>query len=273
MAVPAPPSSPVGDSYARLTAALPTLHVEHGAPRHGDGWVSSARLAGDGTALRATIAVDEAQALRDYGQTPRPEVAASFCLHRYAWHACLLVTAPWFLQRRVPRLPVEHVSWHRGEGRMTALVEEFACLPGDPAAALPGARVVGDEEALRAAVRASLAEHLEPLLAAFGPHLRRRSRALWGMATDEVAEGLWYFGHLLGEEDRAVAELGALLPGSTPPFAGGAGFRSLPGPDGSGLRTRTRIGCCLFYTLRPADTCVTCPRLCDAERTARLSAA
>ncbi|CAM5248457.1 hypothetical protein SCANM63S_06145 [Streptomyces canarius] len=149
-----------------------------------------------------------------------------------------------------------------------------ACLPGDPAAALPGTVVVPDEEALRAEVRAAVAEHLEPVLGAFGPRMRRRGRALWGMATDEVAEGLWYVARLFGEreEARAVRELELLLPGATPPYAGSAGFRTPAGPDGSPLPTRDRVSCCMFYTVRPQDICATCPRTCDGGRIAKPAA-
>ncbi len=223
--------------------------------------------------MDAFLAWDDAQVLRDYGQRARPDVVASFGLHRYAWPACLLVTVPWFLQRRVPRVPVEAVAFQRALGHLTVRIEEFACLPDDPAATLPGARIVPDEAALRAEVLDSLAEHLGPVLEGFGPRMRRGKRALWGMATDEIVEGLWYVAHLLGEERRAMAELELLLPGTTKPYAGRAGFRELTGPDGQPLPTRDRASCCLFYTLRPDDTCVTCPRTCDADRVRKLAAA
>jgi hypothetical protein len=87
-----------------------------------------------------------------------------------------------------------------------------------------------------------------------------------------VVEGLWYVAQVLGEEERARRELELLLPGATAPYAGSAAFRELPGPDGAPLRTRDRISCCLFYTLRPDDTCATCPRTCDADRITRLTA-
>lgn len=216
--------------------------------------------------------------LRDYGTQARPDVVASFGLHRYAWPACLLVTVPWFLDRRVPRLPVGNVSFQRALGRLSVRIEEFACLPGDPAAALPGARVVADEDALRAELRASLAEHFEAVLDGFGPRMRRGRRALWGMATDEIVEGLWYVGALLGEERRAMDELELLMPGTAKPYkpyAGSAAFRELAGsegPDGEPRATRDRATCCFFYTLRPDDTCLTCPRTCDADRVRRLAA-
>jgi hypothetical protein len=274
-------SSAVADAYARLSEAFPGLTItELGpgqpAPR-GGGWIAAAALAEGGADLDAFLAWDDAQVVRDYGQKARPDVIASFGLHRYAWPACLLITVPWFLHRRVPRYPVTHVSYDRTApglsiGRLAVRPAGFACLPGDPAAALPGARVVDGEEALRAEVRAAVAEHLEPVLAGFGPRMRRRGRALWGMATDEVVEGLWYVAHLLGEQERARHELELLLPGATKPYVGSAAFRELTGPDGERLPTRDRASCCMFYTVRPEDTCATCPRTCDADRVAKLTA-
>ncbi|QIP83953.1 iron-sulfur protein [Streptomyces sp. Tu 2975] len=267
-------TSPVTDAYARLAEVFPGLRVKELTDDRptpdGAGWVRAADLAAGGAPLDTFLAWDNAQVLRDYGQQARPDVVASFGLHRYAWPACLLVTVPWFLVRRVPRVPVEDVSFQRALGHMTVRIREFACLPDDPAAQLPGARVVPDEEALRDEVRAAVAEHIGPVLDGFGARMRRGKRALWGMATDEIVEGLWYVAHLLGEEQRAVAELEQLLPGTTKPYVGTAGFRELTGPNGEALPTRDRASCCLFYTLRPEDTCVTCPRTCDADRVARL---
>ncbi|HCA85360.1 MAG TPA: iron-sulfur protein [Streptomyces sp.] len=270
-AVPALSPSPVAGAYARLSEVFPGLQVLEEAPRRGDGWVGASELAAGGPALDAFLAWDDAQVLRDYGQRARPDVVASFGLHRYAWPACLLITIPWFLLRRVPRMPVDAVSFQRTLGRMTADVTEFACLPDDPAAGLPGARVVAGEEALRAEVRDAVAEHLGPVLEGFRPRMRRGPRAMWGMATDEIVEGLWYLGHLFGQERRAMKELETLLPGATKPYVGSPSFRELTGPDGQPLPTRDRASCCLFYTLRPEDTCVTCPRTCDADRVARLT--
>ncbi|WP_327243623.1 (2Fe-2S)-binding protein [Streptomyces sp. NBC_01320] len=267
--------SAVADAYARLTEVFPGLRAEAlgdgEATPSGAGWVGADELAAGGAALDTFLAWDNAQVLRDYGQQARPDVVASFGLHRYAWPACLLVTVPWFLHRRVPRIPVEDVAFQRALGHLTVRVREFACLPDDPAAALPGARVVADEAALRAEVLAAVAEHLGPVLDGFGPRMRRGRRALWGMATDEIVEGLWYIAHLLGEDRRAMAELEALLPGATKPYVGAAGFRELTGPNGESLPTRDRASCCLFYTLRPEDTCVTCPRTCDTDRVRKLT--
>ncbi|MET7452105.1 (2Fe-2S)-binding protein [Streptomyces sp. NPDC005574] len=268
------PSTALAGAYARLAEVLPQLAVTEWPAGtelpSGGGWIGAAALAEGGVALDAFLAHDDAQVLRDHGQRARPDVVASFGLHRYAWPTCLLITVPWFLHRRVPRLPVTDVSYDRTApglalGRMAVRPAGFACLPGDPAAALPGARVVAGEEALRGEVRAAVAEHLEPVLAAFGPRTRRHGRALWGMATDEVVEGLWYVAQLLGEPERAVRELGLLLPGATRPYVGSAAFREQPGPD-TGAPTRDRASCCMFYTVSPEDTCGTCPRTRDTSR-------
>jgi hypothetical protein len=275
-----PPARPAVDSptaraYARLAAAHPGLRVVErsasaSAPR-GAGWVGAAELGAGGAALEAFLAWDAAQVLRDRGRPGRPDVVAGFGLHRYAWPACLLFTVPWFLSRRVPELPAGEVVFHRTRGLLSVRVDAFACLPDDPAAELAGARVVPDEEALRGEVRAAVSRHLEPVLAGFGPRTRRGRRALWGLVTDDVVEGLWYVAGLLGEEARAREELELLLPGATAPYTGAAGFRTLRGPGGEELTTRDRAGCCLFYTLRPQDTCLTCPRTRDAERITRLT--
>lgn len=278
--LPSPSASPVAAAYARLAEVFTGLRVEELAgderlPR-GPGWVTADELGAGGDGLDAFLAWDEAQVLRDYGRAARPDVVAGFGLHRYAWPVCLLVTLPWFLHRRVPRLPARELSFQRALGRIAVRVEEFWCLPGDPLAELPGARVVADEEALRAAAREALAEHFEAVLAGFGPRMRRGRRALWGMVTDEVVESLWYIAALLGEEDRALADLERLMPGTARPYVGTAGFRELPGSaeacGGAARTTRDRVTCCFFYTLRPEDTCLTCPRTADPERVRRLAA-
>lgn len=250
-------------SYERLSAAFPGLRITAGVPPRGAGWVSAAELARGGPALAAFIAGDADRIEGEHGRAPRPDVAAGLALHRYLWPACLLFTVPWFLHRRVPRLPVEDVAFHPASGGFAVRTGQLTCLPGDAAHAGPGTTVIAATPvALRRALRAALAEHLGPVLRGFAPHVRRGPRALWRTATDEVVEGLWYIAQLLGEEERAVADLGALLPA-------GARFRApVPEADpcGSGGPSRDRLTCCLFYTVSPSGICSGCPRTADPAR-------
>ncbi|MCE7082046.1 (2Fe-2S)-binding protein [Streptomyces sp. ST2-7A] len=266
------PASPLAPAWERIGRVLPTLRVREEAPGRGvpagDRW-DLGGLAAGGAVLDAFLAREAGRAERDYGAPARPDVIAGFALHRVMWPSAALFTVPWFLLRRVPILSPADVLLD-DEG-LTVRVGGFHCLADDPAADLRGARPVDGEEALRAALRSAAAEHFTPLLETFGPLMRRRERALWGMASDELTESLTYLGGLFGEEERARHEAELLLPGSTAPYTGGAGFRELTDDRGRRHTTRDRISCCLFYTIRPEDTCLTCPRTCDAERVERLS--
>jgi hypothetical protein len=191
-------------------------------------------------------------------------------LHRLLWSTCLLLSGPWYLERRVPRLSQEDVRISRRDEACQVVPGGFACLPGDPAASLPGAVVLPGEEALRQELRSAAADQARPLIAALGPRMRRGPRALWGMAEDDLVSGIWHLGRVTGEEEQAVVAAGELLPAPVPPFPAGAGFRRLRGGDGTSYPTRTRAGCCLFYAVAPGQACATCPRTGDADRLARI---
>ncbi|MFE2726774.1 (2Fe-2S)-binding protein [Kitasatospora sp. NPDC059327] len=294
-----PPAAPCTASYRRLGLLFPALRVRSAAPRTGDGWISGADLLAGPDALGELIAHDARQGLTRYGRPLRPDVAAGFGLHRFTWSAALLFTLPWFLERRVPLLTPADVSIRRATGELTARTGAFVCLTDDPAAGLPDARTVADEAALSAELRAALADFLTPVLTAFRPAVRRSPRMLWAMATDAVVEGLWYVGGLLGEEERARAELSDLLapatpaapaapaapatpatpaalaaPGAPEPSAPPAPPACTPGASapcftpGAGFATgsasgtdRARASCCLVYTVRPEEMCGGCPRV------------
>ncbi|GAA1238570.1 (2Fe-2S)-binding protein [Kitasatospora nipponensis] len=264
-----PAPVPLVDSYAALARVFPDLRIRLTEPPEGRGWVSCAQLPGD-PQLRARLLAAEARyGLSRYGEPLRPEVAAGFWLHRLAWPLGLFFTLPWFLERRVPlpapgTLALRRAAGGGGPFELATRPPAFACLPQDPAAALPGARPVADEDALRAELRTAVAGQLAPVLAAFRRELRRGPRTLWGLATDELAEGLWFAAGLLGVEERAVVELAALLPGGTAPFTGAAAFHGAGGapPRRAAARGRSRVSCCLYYTVRPTDACAGCPRTC-----------
>ncbi|GGX59187.1 (2Fe-2S)-binding protein [Streptomyces fructofermentans] len=260
-------------TYRRLAEVCEalTVRVAGPGPTALQGSFTGAELVKDQEVMAAFVDA-EAVRIRDrYDHTPRHDVAASRALHDYAWSVGLLMSGVWYLTGRVPRIHPEDVRFEP----VSATFEispgsDLACLPGDPEAALPGMLTVPHEDALRAELRIAVADHMEPLLTAVAPHVRRGPRALWGMVTDDLVSGIWYLGRMLGQEAGAVRAAAALLPSPVPPFPGGADFRHLTGGDGRRHPTRTRLGCCLYYTIRPAEACATCPRTCDAERLRRL---
>ncbi|MDQ1040764.1 hypothetical protein QFZ75_007180 [Streptomyces sp. V3I8] len=261
------------DTYRQLAdicEAL-TVRVEGPAPRFTRKGVSGAELTKDQQAMEAFLVAEDSRIRSRHDHVPRRDVAASRALHDYAWSVGLLTSGVWYLTGRVPRIRPEDVRLDLASGEFAISPGSgLACLPGDPAAALPGVLTVPHEEALRAELRVAVADHMEPLLTAIGPHVRRGPRALWGLVTDDLVSGIWYLGRMLGREDDAVRAASALLPSAVAPFPGGADFRHLTGADGRQHPTRTRMGCCLYYTIRPAEACATCPRTCDTERLRRL---
>lgn len=256
-------AQPLGGLFSRLDAVVPLLTLRHGPCPEGGaeaGWLTGAQILASRELLDALVAARAEELRQAYGTQPRRDVAATEVLHQYAFVACLAMSGPWFMENRVPWLAPGGLAYHAGSGTLALNPDRVSVLTSDPAGPGPGIREVAGDDALRAELRAAVAAHLEPVLAAFAPLLRRRPRSLWGLATDELAEGIWYLGGRLGETARAAEAANALLPGGTAPYRGAAGFR----PDaavGGGGAARTRVGCCLVYTLRPEDVCGGCPRL------------
>ena len=260
----------LGGVYRRLAGLCDVLAVRVGESEAQPG-PTAAELAKDQRVLDAFVDAEAARIGDRYGVVPRRDVAASRALHDYVWSVSLLMSGAWYVERRVPRIRPEDLRLDLASGTYTITPgTDLACLADDPAAALPGVLTVPHEESLRAELRAAVADHVDPLLEAIGPTVRRGSRALWGMVSDDLVSGIWYLGRTLGQEEEAVRAADALLPAAVSPYPGGAAFRRLTGDDGRRHLTRTRAGCCLFYAIRPAEACLTCPRTSDAERLRRL---
>lgn len=260
----------LGDVYRRLAGACEALTVRvEETPGAG---VTAAELATDADVLHAYVAAESERIHERYGVRVRPDVAASRALHDYAWTVGVLMGGAWYLDRRVPRIRPEDLRLDLAEGTYAIIPgSELACLTGDRLAALPGVLTLPQEAALRDRLRSAVAEHMRPLLAAIAPVARRRSRALWGMVGDDLVSGIWYLGRMLGEETAAVTAASEVLPIALAPYPSGADFRRLPDGNGNHHTTRTRTGCCMFYAIRPAQACVTCPRTGDTERLRRLA--
>ncbi|OEU86930.1 iron-sulfur protein [Streptomyces abyssalis] len=262
------------ETYTRLSALSPTLglHIVPAPSGIGQDWAALGELARHPQILDVLLEAETARHTGRYGTAQRPDVVASRVLHRLLWSTCLLLSGPWYLQRRVPRLRPQDVRISRRDEACQVVPGGFACLPDDPAASLPGAVVLPDQGALDQELRTAASDQARLLIAALGPRLRRGPRALWGMAEDDLVAGIWHLGRATGDEEKAVAAAGELLPAPVPPFPAGAGFRRLHGGDGTSYPTRTRTGCCLFYAISPGEACATCPRTGDADRLARIGA-
>lgn len=259
----------LGGVYRRLADICEALDVRVAeAPQVG---VTAAELATDRAVLDAFVEA-EATRIRDrYGVDARPDVAASRALHDYAWSVGVLMGGTWYLERRVPRIRPEDLRLDLTSGTYEITPgAELACLAGDDMATLPGVLTLPQEDQLRAQLRMALAEHMRPLLVAIAPVARRRSRALWGMVSDDLVSAIWYLGRMLDQESAAIRAATEVLPIPVPPYPSGADFRYLVGDDGQRHATRTRTGCCMFYAIRPKEACSTCPRTGDAERLRRL---
>lgn len=213
--------------------------------------VTALQLAEDAGLATEVVRVRRAHLEAVHGRVVPSYVAATRVLHDYAWPACLLVSAPWFLAGAVPTLAAGDVALDPVSGRLSVRV------PAAGVGATPGN------------VRRVVAEHHAPLLAALAPHLRRGDRAAWGTVADDLVSGLWWLGRLVGDEAAGVRAATEILPSPTSPLPGAAAFRRVEALDGVEHVTRTRTACCLHYRLE-ADACLTCPRTSDAERRARL---
>ncbi|KOG42604.1 (2Fe-2S)-binding protein [Streptomyces resistomycificus] len=277
VAVKTPPDAAVeralGDLYRRLADVCEALTVRVAEPGEdaARAGVTAAELMTDQDALAAFVEAESARIEDRYGVRARPDVAASRALHDYAWTVGVLTGGAWYLERRVPRIRPEDLRLDLASGVYTITPgSDVACLADDSLAVLPGVMALPQQEHLRAALRMALADHMRPLLAAIGPTVRRGARTLWGMVSDDLVSGIWYLGRMLGQEGDALRAATEVLPAPVPPYPTGADFRHLVGDDGRRHATRTRAGCCMFYAIRPAEACVTCPRTRDPERLRRL---
>jgi len=256
------------ETLRALGAACPLITVETELP--GADMLHASRPVDDPRALDDMLTDERRRIATTTDADPRPDAIAMWALHGYAWYACLMLAGPWFLARRVPHVGLHDVWIDTGAEHLgrafTVTAGTFSCLPNDPDALAVGARIVPDEAALRAELLRRVTDHLEPLLAAFRPHLRRGERVLWEMVADELVSAVWYLGRSLDQGERAVLDLGELLPGDTGRFRREAGFRTLTGTEGRTHCTRTQNVCCLWYTLEPESLCGTCPRADDARR-------
>ncbi|TDC45359.1 hypothetical protein E1258_30420 [Micromonospora sp. KC207] len=215
------------------------------------GWAPATTLV-DGTRLPELLS---AAALR-WGGTPH--ACAALAWKSYSYWAALPAVLGWAAARRVPLLDPADVLIHFEDHRPLVTLglrrsTTVAVLPSDPLAlaGFPETRVVADEAALLAALRASLLDaHLAPLVAAIQSEVRIGTRTLLGSVASGIAHGVLRAADALpGPAARHVETL-----------LGALGLSDLvelvPGPTGE--PTVQRRTCCLAFTLPRPKVCQGC---------------
>ena len=217
--------------FSRLAETIPGVRIESGSPSgfHSFGELSPSEA----------LAEFSAQLRGRFGAAPRSHVAALAAAGRYAYLAGLVIAVPYHLTGRGPVI-------QPGGVRVS---------PAGDAVAVTPAGGSGWRPERPGECRAACAAELRPLFAVLGPFTRRGPAALWALGADQLAAAFWHAGTALGMAGSAARLANAVLPGGTPPLAGAAGFRL----DGA-HPPRTRLTCCLQYTVPGAELCGTCPR-------------
>lgn len=285
--MPAQTVSAIADAFQTANANQSRLHLRLGppgpAPDTEHGWRHCADLVDPETGPDELG--DWALALRywlraSYGEAPDRTVAA-YLLGWYLGVPAGFAAVLFHTQRRVPSLRPQDVAFKLAADRpcpdsVALLTPEFACLPDDPAAGLPGVTVVADDAALAALLRARYVAHAATFVPTFSAALdgstrgfagkvRLGPRTLWAAATDALDQALWVAGRDCDNEPAGVADAALVLPAAFPPLTSASTLR--PGRCPEELTdttrfTRRRETCCFHYVLAAGDgECRTCPRV------------
>lgn len=214
----------------------------HIGAQDGDGWATTAELAGSG--LR--------EALEYCGSslgTDRPDIQGQRLVEIVTWCLSVPGAAGLLEDDALPDLSADNVQlWIGAEppgGQATALREDVP-VP-----------VTGEAERL-AALNAMLDEHLEPLVTAVNEATGRPTSALWRSARDRLAGAFVWVGELTGTRDRSCDLARAAV-------AAPVELRMLDLGTHEML-LHVREGCCLYYRCEAALKCFSCPLLDDEDR-------
>ncbi|RJQ78470.1 iron-sulfur protein [Pseudonocardiaceae bacterium YIM PH 21723] len=265
----------LSESIERINASEAATQVVLGLPSDGD-WLHCAELIAEPhrfTAWRETLS--GWLAANHQGRAPE-RTANGYLLGWYLHVPAMLGSMLFRLARRVPSLRPADLAFELDKDcpypvRIALLTGEYACLPTDSSAGLPGTTVLGDEQALAALLRTRYIGHAAQFVRAYGQTTRIGRRQLWGAATDALDGGAWYAGRYTGDEEQGVLDAALLLPDREAPLTSGTKVYSVCGPDGSRVWTRRRESCCFYFAVAGAESaCVTCPRVSDVDRARRV---
>jgi hypothetical protein len=262
---------PLSATAARVSAGHGWLRITHGSVTDGS-WLRCSEV--DATAVAQWEAAMTARHEAYYGRA-HAAASASFVLGWYADVAGHVGALFFLLDRRVPRLDREALAFHlhpefHYPDAIATLGETFWCLPSDPAADHPDARVLAGEQALAAQLRAEVRGHADDFLAAYLPGVRLPRRSLLGAFFDGLDSGFWLDDEALVPRREIVAAASLALPGSTGEFQQPTTYHSVVDGDGREQLTRRRMSCCYYFKLNDdGETCLTCPRTSGPERAHR----
>lgn len=249
------------EALAQVAAREAWLEVRAEVPPRGTGWHRCADLLADSASLAALV--EEGAHVLDpaASQAVRRHVAAALLLGDWSWALATAGAGCLGAGGVVPCLEAEEVFLRFAGGRCTGVAATCAGYADD-----------GDLDAL---LRARLAEALAPLHEALrvAGLLRAGSRTTWGAAGDAVALALLRTAEgLPSVECDALLALGERVLAGAPRAWGEAGWQRLVDARGAERVTRQRASCCFWYRLPAQEACLTCPRVGDAERAARMAA-
>jgi hypothetical protein len=105
---------------------------------------------------------------------------------------------------------------------------------------------------------------LEAVIAAVAEAGRMRTRPLWAIATDSLANQLLAIGRAAGDVHAVTSVAGPLAAAIGPPLPAARYV------DVVGARFTRRASCCLLYRLPGGSLCTSCPRRLPADRQALL---
>ena len=266
-------TSELHPTAAALDRALPWLEVRAGLPPV-RGWTRCDTALADERFLTGWRERTAAVLTAERSCVPAPVTPATYVMQWYLSVPAYVGGLAYSLARRVPDLSPGALAFHRVDGfrhsdAVALLGDRFTCLPGDPDASSPRARVVPDETALAAVLRSELVAHAEAFFAAYRPGVRTSSRQRWGMVTDLLDGALWVGGESRAQRQAGLDDAEAVLGVPHAPLIGPTGHYRLTDALGREHLLLDRRSCCFFYKVADGPGCLACPRTGHEERVRR----
>ena len=122
----------------------------------------------------------------------------------------------------------------------------------------------------------ALESTLGEVIDALGPFTGGRTRPLWALATDAIANSLLWAGREAGRVTEATALAAPIAVAAARSRLLVPRYVDVPGrslPSASPTRFVHRTSCCLLYRVPGQDLCTSCPKRDPADRAERLRAA